>query len=403
MSSTIIARPALRAALATVCGVAEKRNTIPILANALLRANAEGGLSIIATDMDLMATVSLDATTDAGFAATIPAHALRDLEKKAPATGHVAIDALIEKTTRRATADERREAGVNPGDVFEVACEDCTAALDFEGLRMTIPGLPVADFPELRIEGEIKASFSIPSAALREAFEAVQFAISTEETRYYLNGIFMEARQGKLRFVATDGHRMAVHDVDIEGAGLDYGVIIPRKTVAFLLSIVKAKGAAESVDVLINTVKARFTVGHVDVITKLIDGTYPDYQRVMPARNPNLVIVNRKAFTEAVNAVSAMSSERGRAVKLTFSDLNGGNLHLIVTNPDLGKAEMSIPCDYSGPCLELGVNAAYLTTILKASDHETVAVALADPGSPILMADDHGSVATRYVQMPMRV
>ncbi|MCA3648956.1 MAG: DNA polymerase III subunit beta, partial [Methylobacterium sp.] len=224
------------------------------------------------------------------------------------------------------------------------------------------------------------------------------FAISTEETRYYLNGIYLHVIDGKLRAVATDGHRLALADVAAPaGASGMPGVIVPRKTVSELLKLVSE--ASEAVTVELSSVKIRVSTGAVVLTSKLIDGTFPDYQRVIPQRNDKLMIVERDEFARSVDRVSTISSERGRAVKFALGD---GKLTLSVHNPDAGQATEELLVDYEASPLEIGFNARYLLDIVSQLEGDTALVKLFDSGSPTLIQDREGA-ASLYVLMPMRV
>jgi DNA polymerase-3 subunit beta len=376
--SALIPRPALRSALGVLAKVTEKRNTIPILSNAAV-FQAPDGFKLRATDMDIQATVTIpDAIADDGFALTLPTHVFQDIEKKAPATDHVALDAQSAALT----------------------------TLDFEGLRAKVQSLPIADFPEMLVEGEIKADFELDTKHVREALEAVDLAISTEETRYYLNGVYLHiTRDGTLRFVATDGHKLArfesrEYDGDITAS---LGSIIPRRTVAFLLGLCKAKGTPARVRFQVNTAKIRITIGHVDIISKLVDGSFPDYQRVIPAGNDKVLRIEREAFAKAIKAVSCISSERGRAFKLSLSGgaVSEGMARLSVSNPDAGTTEMDVPAEWTQPDMDIGFNAAYVLEILDSLSGEVVTLKLADPGAPVLLSGSDDALL--YVLMPMRV
>ncbi|MDQ0301388.1 DNA polymerase III subunit beta [Ancylobacter polymorphus] len=373
MTTTIVSRADLRPAVAIASDIVARRTRDAILANALLTAHPEGGAMLRTTDLDRQVTVRLpEACIDERFATTVPIHALKTVEGKAPPTDHVALDVDA--------------AGGN--------------ALDFEGLRVSMAGLPVEQFPEMKVEGEIHAQFDIASAALREGLEAISLAMSTEEARYYLNGVFMHPipEGGGIRFVATDGHKLALHDIPMEGAGAGWGCIIPRQTVAFLIKVLKSKGVATTARVLVNTVKAAITVGNVDVITKLVEGTYPDYGRVMPREGTTFAVVDRKAMIAAVKAVSAIQSERGRAARFL---IEAGRVTLSVSNPEMGRAEMAVPALVTGDELHIGFNSAYVLAILDATDTEAVEFRFGDAGSPAVVQGC--GAATRYVVMPMRV
>ncbi|MCK5749292.1 MAG: DNA polymerase III subunit beta, partial [Oricola sp.] len=261
--------------------------------------------------------------------------------------------------------------------------------------------LPQSDFPELTA-GEFTHTFRLDSSALKELIDRTQFAISTEETRYYLNGIYLHTAEGDndivLRAVATDGHRLARCEMDApNGAEQMPGIIIPRKTVGELQKLVDDPDL--SVTVELSDSKIRFTIGAVVLTSKLIDGTFPDYQRVIPTGNDKDMLVDRQSFAAAVDRVSTVSSERGRAVKIALSE---GQMTLTVNNPDSGSATDELAVDYSADPMEIGFNARYLLDITNQITGSEVKFTLADAGSPTLIIDTADD-ASLYVLMPMRV
>lgn len=374
-NSAILPRNEFRSALAVMSKVAPKRTHLPILAHAAL-VSVDGALALKATDLDFHVTATIPgAVADDGFRLTLPAHKLAEVEKKAPATDHVAIDG-----------------------------SDESGSLDFEGLRVRMDALPYSDFPEMEFSGPIHADFTLPTAALRAGFEATMLAISTEETRYYLNGVYLhvatEYGAPILRMVATDGHKLSRHNLpSVEGMAQDWGVIVPRAVVEFLYGLVKAKHAPAEVRVIVNTSKVRFQLGNVDVIAKMVDGTFPDYQRVIPASHDKVIGLKRLDTIAALKAVSCISSERGRAVRL---EALGDKLRLTVRNPELGDSQIDVACSYDGPVVEIGFNAEYLIEILSAMDSETVRVELLDSGYPAKISGD-AEPETLFVLMPVRV
>jgi DNA polymerase-3 subunit beta len=232
--------------------------------------------------------------------------------------------------------------------------------------------------------------------------DKTQFAISTEETRYYLNGIYLHgATSGKaetLRAVATDGHRLAQFEIPLPGGANGMpGVIVPRKTVGEVQRLIE--NADQEITIELSVSKIRFTIGDVVLTSKLIDGTFPDYARVIPLGNDKLLQVDKSEFEHAVDRVSTVSSERGRAVKLALS---GGKLTLSVNNPDSGSATEEIEVDYGADPIDIGFNSRYLLDIASQIEGETAVLKLADPGSPTLIQDKDGKNAL-YVLMPMRV
>ena len=371
-----VERAELLKSLSHVHRVVERRNTIPILANVLMRGGSDG-LELKATDLDLEVVESVPAEIEQGGATTVPAHVLYDIVRKLPDGAQVQL-----------------EAGGDRGTLLVRAGR----------ARFTLQTLPEADFPDLAA-GEFSHSFKLKASEFRRLVDKTQFAISTEETRYYLNGIYLHVAEpgaGRtkptLRAVATDGHRLAQAELDApEGTTGLPGVIIPRKTVAEVQKLLEDKDA--EVTVSLSTTKIRVAVGAIVLTSKLIDGTFPDYGRVIPAGNDKLLMVDKSDFAAAVDRVSTVSSERGRAVKLALSD---GKLVLSVTNPDSGSATEELEVDYSAEPLEIGFNSRYLLDITAQLEGDTAELKLADPGSPTLVRDSTKSDAL-YVLMPMRV
>jgi DNA polymerase III subunit beta len=377
-----VERAALLRSLGHVHRVVERRNTIPILANVLLRA--EEGLQLKATDLDIEVVESIPADVAQGGATTVPAHMLYDIVRKLPEGAQVS---------------------------FETQGEGGQMLIRSGRSRFTLQALPEADFPDLAA-GDLPHRFSLPAANLKSLIDKTQFAISTEETRYYLNGIYLHTLDDPagmlLRAVATDGHRLArVEMAAPEGSGGMPGVIVPRKAVAEIQKLVE--GGEDDVVVELSPAKVRLTfggavgdglgTGRVVLTSKLIDGTFPDYQRVIPNGNDKRLTVERGDFARAVDRVSTISSERGRAVKLAIAD---GRLTLSVNNPDSGSATEELEVDYEAPALDIGFNARYLLDIAGQLDGDTALFRLADPGSPTLIQDREGAPAL-YVLMPMRV
>ncbi|MEP0321856.1 DNA polymerase III subunit beta [Bauldia litoralis] len=351
--------------------VVERRNTIPILANVLLRA--DGGLTLKATDLDLEITETVAAEIGQAGATTVPAHILYDIVRKLPDGAEVSLD----------TGD---------GSRLEVKAGRSRFALQV---------LPEADFPDLTA-GDFPTRFVLPASALKRLIDRTQFAISTEETRYYLNGIYLHVVtvDGKpmLRAVATDGHRLAQAQLEApSGAEGMAGVIVPRKTVGEIQKLVEEPEAELTVE--ISETKIRISIGSVVLTSKLIDGTFPDYVRVIPQGNDKILKVDKATFSGAVDRVSTVSSERGRAVKLSLSD---GKLELSVNNPDSGSASEEIAVEYPADAIEIGFNSKYLLDVASQLESETAEFRFADPGSPTLIQDDEAGNAL-YVLMPMRV
>ncbi|MCB1445435.1 MAG: DNA polymerase III subunit beta [Rhizobiaceae bacterium] len=366
-------RSNLLKSLGHVHRVVERRNTIPILSNVLLRAEG-ANLRLKATDLDLEITEAAPAMVEKAGATTVPAHLLYEIVRKLPDGSEVALTVNAEGTAMTVNSGRSK---------FSLQC------------------LPEGDFPDLTA-GSFSHSFKIKAADLKMLIERTQFAISTEETRYYLNGIYFHTVEAgdalKLRAVATDGHRLARAEIEApSGSEGMPGIIIPRKTVGEIQKLVEDPEAMVQFEV--SDAKVRLSFGDIVLTSKLIDGTFPDYQRVIPANNDKEMRVDVSTFASAVDRVSTISSERGRAVKLALSD---GQMVLTVNNPDSGSATEELAVSYEGDPLEIGFNARYLLDITGQLAGDDAVFKLADPGSPTIILDSASGDAL-YVLMPMRV
>ncbi len=363
-------KSALLDALKLVGGIVERRSTIPVLQNVLFdRLGATGKLIAKVTDLDIEATVPFSAAVDTDFRGfTVPAHLLMDIVKKLPEGAEIRVEAS--------------DASLS-GVTFKSGRS-----------RFSLQVLPPTDFPSLD-GAEMPYALAIPGAALERAIGAVRFAISTEETRYYLNGIYLHPSEGGLTLVATDGHRLSKRFIPLEGVPQDMpGVIVPKKTVEVLLKHLPK----EDITLQVSDAKIRLMIGDMVLISKLIDGMFPDYRRVIPVCT-NFVEVEGEALSAAIDRVSTVSSDRGRGVKMTFSE---GRLKLTVNNPDAGHAEDDVP--YGGEAeLEVGFNAKYVNDALANLSEQTVNLYLGDPGSPAVLRADGDHAENLIVLMPMRI
>ena len=374
-----VERAELLKSLSHVHRVVERRNTIPILGNVLVRAEP-ARLAFKATDLDLEVVETIAAEVTPSGVTTVPAHMFYEIVRKLPEGAQVVLEA----------AGDRNEMVIRAGRS-----------------RFSLQTLPEGDFPDLSA-GELTHRFTIAAVGLKRLIDKTQFAISTEETRYYLNGIFLHiagaGHSPVLRAVATDGHRLAQFEVAAPpGSEGMPGIIVPRKTVGEVQRLIDTAGQGTQIDaevtVELSQSKIRFTFADVVLTSKLIDGTFPDYSRVIPLGNDRLLEVDKREFEQAVDRVSTIASERGRAVKLA---LTSGHLVLSVTNPDSGSATEELEVAYDSEPLDIGFNSRYLLEIAAQIDGETAVLKLADPGSPTLIADKEEKAAL-YVLMPMRV
>ena len=369
-----IERSALLKSLGHIQSVVEKRNTIPILSNVLL--DCEGGqLNMAATDLDLAISETVAAEVAMAGGITAPAHTLYDIVRKLPDGSQVEL--AYDNDSERLTISAGRS-------------------------RFTLSCLPREDFPVMS-EGDLPHSFAAPAANLKRLIDKTRFAVSTEETRYYLNGIYLHvARDDEdgavLRGVATDGHRLARFDMaQPEGLEDMPGVIVPRKAVGELRKLVDEYEG--DIKVCLSETKIRFTFADIVLTSKLIDGTFPDYSRVIPEGNDKILEIGSSKFAEAVDRVSTISTEKTRSIKLSIS---AGNLRLSVNSPDQGTAKEELEVSYSAEDMEIGFNSRYLLDILSQIEGDLVQVVLADSASPTILRDvsDDGAL---YVLMPMRV
>ena len=366
-------RNQLLKSLGHVHRVVERRNTYPILANVLLKA-ADGRVDLRATDLDIEITESVPAMVATAGTTTVPAHTLYEIVRKLADGAEVKLETEGGEQMLLTSGRSR----------FHLAC------------------LSPDSFPDLK-SGTFTHEFSMPAASLRELIERTQFAISNEETRYYLNGIYLHTLDVNgtpiLRAVATDGHRMARAEVEAPaGAQGMPGIIVPKKTVGEVQKLLE--GAEGDVAVEVSDTKIRFRLGSVVLLSKLIEGTFPDYERVTPKNNDKSMNVDRAAFATAVDRVSTIASERGgKAVKLSLKD---GQLELSVTNPDHGTASEELPVEFEPDGFEIGFNARYLLDIIGQIRSDNAVFLFNDAGSPTLVRED-GEAKALYVLMPMRV
>ena len=345
--AAVVDRAALTAAFAIATRFVEKRNTIPILSNALLESVGDA-IAITATDLDLAITIKVPAAVDSHFRMTAPAHLLESFLKKATKGEHVAM------TT-------------TPGAVYPKGQDGGHVEIEFERAKYRIQTLPVKDFPRLAV-GALANSFTMPGAALFNMLDATMGAISTEETRYYLNGIYCHVIQRgnmhALTMVATDGHRLYRQEIEAADGALGMpGIILPRKTVDILHRLMKGKACPETVHVGVNANATKFVVsfGNIEIVSKLVDGTFPDYQRVIPTGNDIVMTVDRDELAEALQSAALVSSERGRAVKML---IERGRCRLAINNPDSGSAQADAACQWDADEFEIGLNARYLEEVL---------------------------------------
>ena len=371
-----IERSTLLSSLAHVQSVVERRNTIPILANVRIDAQGSDRLRLTATDMDLAVVDEADAAVEQEGAVTTTALTLYDIVRKLPDGAQVSMNL----------------DGSDGGQLDLVSGRS----------RFRLSCLPIAEFPVMA-DDDLPHSFELPRDHLRRLIDKTRFAISTEETRYYLNGIHLhkaEDQEGiaRLRAVATDGHRLSCADSPLpEGAADVPAVIVPRKTVAEVRKLID--DGDEPVSVALSETRIRFEVGAAQLTSKLIDGSFPDYERVIPRGNQNVMTVANGSFAEAVDRVSSISTDRSHAIKLS---IRSGAVTLTANSPDTGTATEELDAEYGADPLDIGLNARYVLDVSGQIESDSIRFFFGDAGSPSLVRDTSDSGAL-HVIMPLRV
>ena len=368
-----IDRAAILRPLGHVQSVVERRTTIPILANVMLKAE-DGRLALTATDMDMDIVESVACGVDQPGDLTVPAHTLYDIVRKLPDGSEVSIESA--------------------GDASRLTVRAGRSTF-------TLPSLPIEEFPAL--SGDALGHRLVLSAADAKALiDRTRFAISTEETRYYLNGIYLHAASANgvevMRAVATDGHRLARVEMPLpDGASGMPSVIVPRKAVLELRKLIEDVDGEIAIE--LSETKLRFSFDDTVLTTKLIDGTFPDYERVIPTGNDKTLEVNCKTFAEAVDRVATISTEKSRSIKLALAN---GTLTLTASSPENGTATEELEVSYGAGDMEIGFNSRYLLDIAGQIEGDGAIFSLADSASPTIVRDQDDDSAL-YVLMPMRV
>jgi len=359
----------LRGVLKDVVGVVEARNTVPVLSNVLLTVDHQS-LTVTGTDLDLMVQRRVPLAQAEPFTITVEALILDRIASKLPAD----VDAKVKLADGKLTVSAGRS-------------------------RFQLPTLAAEDFPVMQPVARDACEFVMQSIYLGAAIGLVSHAISTEETRYYLNGIFMHATDGQdLRFATTDGHRLARGVIALpDGADGVPDTIMPRKLTKLLSGLLDRHEG--EVMITVTDRLLRFEMGDTVVTGKVIDGQYPDYARIIPVANPHRLDIERDALIAAIGRVVTVATDKTRVVKLSFSrDL----LIITVTSPEKGEAREELPCGWNGPPLEVGFNSKYLLDALGQLTADEVELLFADPAAPVLLRDRDDAPAT-FVIMPSRV
>lgn len=363
-----IQREALLEPLQLVIGVVERRQTLPILANVLLKVDGPQ-LSITATDLEveLVARTNLDEPVKESAQITVSGRKLLDICRTLPEGA--TID--LQRDKERLIARSGRS-------------------------RFILATLPVESFPRFE-EGQPHLEFSIDQKDLTHLFQRSHFAMAQQDVRYYLNGMLIDVKQGKIRTVATDGHRFAMNGKDAQEANQSAQVIVPRKGITELLRLLKNENSNVNVSVGDNQMRVH---GEAFTFTsKLIDGRFPDYERVMPKEAGKSVIIDRDALKEALMRVAILSNEKFRAVRL---QLRPGLLHILANNPDQEEAEEVLSVEYNGSELDIAFNVTYLLDVLNTVSSGPVKLTFIDANSRMFMEEAEGEESL-FLVMPLQL
>ncbi len=362
-----IARDALLKPLQAVSGIVERRHTLPILANVLLEQK-DGGLHVTATDLEMQITAVADIPGKDGQATTVAARKLQDLLRALPDGSMLNVEAAGNKMTVRAGRS-----------------------------RFNLQTMAAGDYPRISLGTEQLQTLSLPQKDLRALFALAEFAMAQQDIRYYLNGMLLVVDQASLQAVATDGHRLSWASLAVPGSYTRQEVILPRKTVLELGKLLADTEEPVTLDILANQVRFRF--GNVELVSKVVDGKFPDYNRVIPSGYTKLLELDRLELLSALQRAAILSNEKFRGVRVVLSD---GELKIICTNAEQEEAEEVLEVPYKGDSLDIGFNITYLLDVLQNLDSERVRLGFGDANSSALVSmpdrDDY-----KYVVMPMRI
>jgi len=357
----------LLAPLQQVTGIVERRHTLPILSNVLVTASGNQ-VEFLATDLEVQITSRAELDAAAEGAVTAGARKLYDILRSLPGDAEVTLEAKDNRMTVRAGKS-----------------------------RFNLQTLAAADFPKMVEAKDAAKTLTLPQKALKDALGLVQFAMAVQDIRYYLNGVLFSVDKDTLRVVATDGHRLSFASRSL---GSDHGsveAILPRKTV---LELIKLLGDGDDpVTLSIGSNQARFAFGGIEIVSKIVEGKFPDYQKVIPTAHKNKVSLDRAALAQSLNRAAILSNDKIRGVRLVFTK---GALSIICTNNEQEEAEEGLAVEYDGDPLDIGFNISYLLDVLNHVGSETVTFAMGDSNSSALVQMP-GHDDFKYVVMPMRI
>ncbi|MFO7542117.1 MAG: DNA polymerase III subunit beta [Thiobacillus sp.] len=361
-------RTALQTALSAVVGVVERRHTLPILSNLLLEKK-NGKLTLLATDLELQVSTQLESVESGeDFAITLAARKLFDIVRALPETAKVKLDT-----------------------------KDSQVVVSSGKSRFTLQTLPAADFPRVETGAGLGEAIRLPQKSLKRLLQLVQFAMASQDIRYYLNGMLLVLDGKKLRVVTTDGHRLSYAETPLETEAETREVIIPRKTVVELSKLLN--DVDDPVELRIGANQVTITLPDTELVTKVVDGKFPDYQRVIPVDQPRHLKANRQNVMQALQRAAILSNEKFRGVRLVMSE---NALGIICNNNEQEEAADEIEVSYNGDPLDVGFNVTYLLDGLGAVSSDEITLSLGDANSSMLLTSE-GEPGFKYVVMPMRI
>ena len=362
-----VPRDALLKPLQAVSGIVERRHTLPILANVLLEQK-NGRLFVTATDLEMQITAHSELAGKQDQSVTVGARKLQDLLRALPEDAAVTVDTSAGKMTVRAARS-----------------------------RFNLQTLPAADYPRIGLAQEQQQTINLPQKQFRGLLKLAEFAMAQQDIRYYLNGMLLVVDKDSLQAVATDGHRLSYASISVPGDYSRHEVILPRKTVLELGKLLEDSDAMVAIDILANQVRFRFS--NIELTSKVVDGKFPDYNRVIPSGHSKRLELSRSELLQALQRAAILSNEKFRGVRLV---LGTDQLKIICTNSEQEEAEEELEVGYNGEALDIGFNITYLLDVLQNLATDQVVLSLGDANSSALITmHDRGDY--KYVVMPMRI
>lgn len=361
------ARNSLLTPLAATVGVVEKRHTLPILSNVLLQRQ-NGRLTLLATDLELQVSTALEGKAGEDFSITVAARKLFDIVRALPDDAKVKLDS------------KESQLEVKAGKS-----------------KFTLQTLPAADFPRMETGAGVAGEVTMVQKTLKHLLQLVQFAMAQQDIRYYLNGMLLVLDGTTLRVVATDGHRLSLAETTLEKAGPQKDVIIPRKTVIELTKLLQE--TEDPVTLRVGENQVTIELNNTQLVSKIVDGKFPDYQRVVPVGHDKNLVVNRQIASQALQRAAILSNEKFRGVRLVMS---ANSLNVVCNNNEQEEAQEEIEARYESDPLDIGFNVTYLQDGLNALSSEDVTLSFSDPNSSMLITSEK-EPGFKYVVMPMRI